>query len=264
MKRKKKIRVSSSVDAKTQLRNEIMAQRRTILTALEKERNSKVITLMHRREPWTDVEEEAYITIEDSEFVLTQIRETPKNKSIDLILHTPGGLALAAEMISMALKYHPAPKTVMIPFYAMSGGTLIALAVDEIVMEKYSVLGPVDPQIAGLPAGSLISILERKSMDAISDKTIILSDIAKMALENMQRFVIWLLSDKIKDKQKLESIARFLTGGYITHDTPINFATAKELGLNVKEGISDKVYQLFTTCEFGICKRPCLTSYGNY
>jgi ClpP class serine protease len=38
----------------------------------------------------------------------------------------------------------------------MSGGTLIALAADEIVMTPYSVLGPIDPQLRDLPAASLI------------------------------------------------------------------------------------------------------------
>jgi ClpP class serine protease len=46
---------------------------------------------------------------------------------------------------------HPAKVTVYVPVYAMSGGTLIALAADEIVMGEFSVLGPIDPQILALP-----------------------------------------------------------------------------------------------------------------
>jgi ClpP class serine protease len=189
-----------------------------------------------------------------------RIRETPKDRPIDLILHTPGGLVLAAEMIAMALHYHSAKVTVMVPFYAMSGGTLIALAADEILMENYSVLGPVDPQIAGFPSGSLIRIVSRKPLETIQDQTIILSDIARMAVENVQAFVRWLLKKRM-EKGRAAKVAEFLTGGYMAHDTPITMAVARELGLKVTEGVPDRVYELFSTCEFGVCKRPCLAAY---
>jgi ClpP class serine protease len=68
---------------------------------------------------------------------------------IDLIIHTPGGLVLAAEEIARALQAHKAPVTVMVPHYAMSGGTRIALSAGQILMSPSAVLGPVDPQIAG-------------------------------------------------------------------------------------------------------------------
>lgn len=143
----------------------------------------------------------------------------------------------------------------------MSGGTLIALAADEIRMEPYSVLGPVDPQIAGWPSGSLIRILGRKQIETIQDQTLILSDIAKMAVDNMKGFVRWLLREKMPEAHA-DEVAEFLTGGYLTHDTPITMVVARQLGLNAVEGVPAKVYDLFSTCEFGVCKRPCLASYA--
>jgi len=217
--------------------------------------------LIHRREPWDEKSEAEHITIEDSEFILMRIRETPTERPLDLIVHTPGGVALAAEMIAMALAHHRGKITVMVPFYAMSGGTLIALASDEIRMESYSVLGPVDPQIAGWPSGPLMRVLGQKQIEAIQDQTIVLADIAKMAVENMKGFVRWLLREKMAEAQA-EEVAEFLTGGYLTHDTPITMAVARRLGLNAVEGVPAKVYELFSTCEFGVCKRPCLASYA--
>lgn len=242
-------------------KNSILAARQAIVESLEAERGTRVIPLIHRREPWTEDGEDEHMTIEDSEFILMRIRETPREQPLDLVVHTPGGLALAAEMIAMALAHHRGKVTVMVPFYAMSGGTLIALAANEIRMEPYSVLGPVDPQIGGWPSGSLIRILGRKQIEAIQDQTLILSDIAKMAVENMKGFVRWLLREKMPDAQA-EAVAEFLTGGYLTHDTPITLAVARELGLNAVEGVTAKVYDLFSTCEFGVCKRPCLASYA--
>lgn len=235
-----------------------MARRREILSALETAEGSKAITLIHRKEPWAD--EDEHITVEDSEFVLMQIRHTPPDRPIDLILHTPGGLALASEMIAIALKGHPARVRVIVPFYAMSGGTLIALAADEILMEPYSILGPVDPQIAGMPATALLRVVQQKPIQAIEDKTLILADTARLAIAGVKSFVGWLLAERIPPAKAAE-VAEFLTGGYITHDTPLTMAVAQHLGLNVLAGIPPAVYDLFSTCACGVCKRPCLAHY---
>ena len=92
-----------------------------------------------------------YIDINDSEQVLRAIHMTDPDVPIDLILHTPGGLVLAALQIARAIDRHKAKVTVFVPHYAMSGGTLIALAADEIVMCEHAVLGPVDPQLGRVP-----------------------------------------------------------------------------------------------------------------
>ncbi len=187
-----------------------------------------------------------------------RLRQT--SEDVDLILHTPGGLVLASEMIAMAVKNHPAKVTVIIPFYAMSGGTLIALAADEIIMEKDSVLGPVDPQIGGMPAGALISLPEKKSIETISDDYIMLSEEARKSLVRVQKMVMWLLEDKM-NKGTAEKLAEFLTGGYMTHDTPIVFDVAKRFGLKVRAGVPGGVYDLFKTFEFGACTRPQYAKY---
>jgi len=143
-----------------------------LIRNLEEKRGSRVITLVHRQESisFLGIPLSRYINIEDSEQVLRAIRMTPREMPIDIILHTPGGLVLASEQIAYALKNHPAKVTVFVPHYAMSGGTLIALAADEIVMDANAVLGPVDPQISGYPAASLVKeIKERIIGDKITD-----------------------------------------------------------------------------------------------
>ncbi|MFA4934238.1 MAG: ATP-dependent Clp protease proteolytic subunit [Candidatus Methanoperedens sp.] len=247
------------LEKKGRMKAAIMAERNAVIEDIEKERGTRVITMIHRREPWEE-KDENYISIEDTEHVLMRIRQTPKDKDVDLILHTPGGLVLASEMIAMAVKNHPAKVTVIIPFYAMSGGTLIALAADEIVMEKDSVLGPVDPQLNDMPAGALISLLERKPIESISDENIMLSEEAEKGIVRVQKFVEWLLEDKM-GKKKAKRLAEFLTGGYTTHDTPIVFEVVKGFGLNVKHGVPKSVYDLFRTFEFGACTRPQYARY---
>lgn len=241
-------------------RSEVMARRREILSAFERERGSKAITLIHRREPWDD--DQQYITVEDSEFVLMQIKHTPRDVPIDFIIHTPGGLALAAEMIAMALRNHRATVTAIIPFYAMSGGTLIALAANEILMERFTTLGPVDPQIMGYPAGALLRVLAQKPIEAVSDEMIVRAEVARLAVQSVQGFVLWLLEGRLP-RERAAQLADYLTGGYLAHDTPITLDAIAGFGLNVNEGVPALVYDLFSTCEFGVCKRPCLADYDH-
>lgn len=244
---------------KESLRQRIMAQRKEILVALERERGTKAITLIHRREPWD--EQSDYITVEDSEFVLAQITHTPPDRPIDLILHTPGGLALASEMIAIAIKHHPAPVSVIVPFYAMSGGTLIALAADEIRMAPYSVLGPVDPQVFGVPAAVLLRVLGSMPRGSVSAELMVKAEVARLAVQNVQGFIHRLLEER-QPPAAAAAAADFLASGYISHDTPITLDVLATLGLNVQAGIPPQVYDLFSTCAFGVCKRPCLAQYG--
>jgi len=232
---------------------EILGWRRKIIDEIEQERGTKVITMIHKKELWTAPDQEPEIGIEDTETILQELRRTPPNKPVDLILHTPGGYALAAQVMAMAIKFHPAKVTVMVPFYAMSGGSLMSLGADEIRMERYSVLGPVDPQIPtpdGMwPASSLATLVKIKPMQNVSDRMVVMSDVANLETENAKAFVLWLLEGKM-DKEQAERVADFLARGYMSHATPITLDVARALGLNVVEGVPEKVYELFKTFAF--------------
>lgn len=244
---------------KGKIRARIQSERINILERIETKRGTRVLTLVHRREPWGEGEG-GYITIEDSEALVAQVRRTPADKPIDLIIHTPGGVALAAEMIAMAVKKHPGKVTAIVPFYAMSGGSIIALAAQEILMEKESILGPLDPQIDGMPSRSLMTLPARKPIQTISDQMVVLSEVAQRSVDQIKEFVKWLLEDKLPPKDR-DAVAAFLTGGYLSHDTPVVPRVLKELGLNVMEGIPDEVHELFRTYEFGTCARPQCAAY---
>src|SRR3981081_3958254 len=110
--------------------NKVENARATVLDRFQQERKSRVIALIHRQETVTlfGVPVSSSISIEDSEAVLRAIRLTPPDQPIDVILHTPGGLVLAAEQIAKALVERKAKATGFVPHYAMRGGRLIALA----------------------------------------------------------------------------------------------------------------------------------------
>jgi len=184
-----------------------------------------------------------FIDIEDSEEVLRAIKMTPEDMPIDLIIHTPGGLMLAAEQIAKALKKHKGKVTVFIPHYAMSGGTLIALPADEIVMDENAVLGPLDPQIGGYPAASILKVLETKDLNEIDDETLILADVSRKAIDQVKRFVKDLLRDKMGE-EKAEEVADKLCSGYWTHDYPLTYEHLRELGIEVSTDMPQEIYDL--------------------
>jgi len=111
---------------------------------------------------------------------------TDDNMPLDIILHTPGGLVLAALQIARAIQSHKGKVTVFVPHYAMSGGTLIALAADEIVMCKHSVLGPIDPQIGQYPAASFLKVIDQKPITEVDDQTLIMADIGRKAIQQLE------------------------------------------------------------------------------
>ena len=234
----------------------LQAARQRLLRKLGEKRGSNVITLIHRQESigLFGIPFYRFIDIDDSEQVLRAIRSTPSDKPIDLIINTPGGLVLAASQIARAIKEHRAKTTVIVPHYAMSGGTLIALAADEILMDSNAVLGPIDPQIKEFPAPSVLKAVEKKGADKVKDETLIMADIAEKAIRQIQEFVYELLKDKYGE-DKARELARVLTEGRWTHDFPITVDVARELGLRVSTSVPEEVYSLMELYPQPITKR---------
>lgn len=226
------------------------------LQALEKKRGSRVITLIHRQESvsFLGIPLARYIDIDDSEAVLTAIRLTPPQLPIDLILHTPGGLVLASEQIAEALKKHPGSVRVLVPHYAMSGGTLIALAAAEIILDPNAVLGPVDPQLGEYPAASIVAAVEQPNPNR-EDRTLILADLARKALRQVKATVLGLLRDRM-DPEQAEQVAEALTQGYWTHDYPIDADQARAMGLPISTAMPLEVYDLMALYPQAMSRRP--------
>jgi ClpP class serine protease len=188
-----------------------------------------------------------YIKVEDAESILRAIRSVPDGKPIDMIIHTPGGILFSAYQIAKALKEHKGKVTVFIPHYAMSGGTLIAIGADKIVMDKDAILGPVDPQLVhgknAMPAVSLANIPGLKKWNNIDDSTVVLIDQAKKSLRQVRDMVKTLLADHTNPEILKKTLNR-LVGGQVTHDYPIFPDEAKEIGLPVSTDMPHEVYSL--------------------
>lgn len=221
------------------------AARDDLLDRLQQQRRSRVIAMIHRQETVSlfGVPVSSSIGIEDSEAVLRAIRLTPPDQPIDLVLHTPGGLVLAAEQIALALLEHTGKVTVFVPHYAMSGGTLLALTADEIVMDPHAVLGPVDPQIGDMPAASIVKLLQLKPAHEISDDMLVLTDVAEKARAQVAAFVNHVLLKHLPSN-RAAVLATALSEGRWTHDFPITVDMARQLGLEVSTDMPPLIYDL--------------------
>ena len=229
----------------------VEARRRMVMDAIERKRGSRLITLIHRQETMSllGIPISRYIDIEDSEQLLRAIRLTDEDVPIDIVLHTPGGLVLAAEQIACALSRHKAKVTVFVPHYAMSGGTLVAMAADEIVMDSNGVLGPVDPQLqmpqggGYVPAVSVLAALEVGNPNR-DDQTLIMADMARKAIQQVHDTVLSLLQGNNMEEGKAREIAERLSKGCWTHDYPISAGEARDMGLPVSEEMPKEIYAL--------------------
>jgi ClpP class serine protease len=241
-------------------RRALESARFRLIRRLESSRRTRVITLIHRQETMSFLGFPIfrYIDINDSEEILRAIRLTDPEVPIDLILHTPGGLVLASEQIARAITNHKGKVTVFVPHYAMSGGTLITLAADEIVMDENAVLGPVDPQLGEYPAASILRVLDHKPVAEIDDRTLILADISRKALAQVKDVVRDILKRGmgVEDPDRIEYIADGLTQGKWTHDYPINVEQARHLGLPVSTDMPREIHLLMQLFPQAAPRRP--------
>ena len=217
-------------------RQVLFAQRRRALAAISRRRKATVITLIHRQESLNllGFPVVRYIDIDDAESVLRAIADTADDQPIEIILHTPGGMVIAARQIASALADHPAHVTAVVPHYAMSGGTMISLACDEIVIEDHAALGPVDPQLGQYPAASLVEVSKLPGQH--DDQTLLMADVGRKAIYQTEDFTRRMLERHMTPAQARD-VAHLLASGVFTHDHPLQARELIELGLPVKVGV---------------------------
>jgi len=233
------------------------AARQRTIAKIERERGSRVILLVHRQETMSLLGFPVlrYIDIQDSEEVIRAIHMTDPDMPLDLVLHTPGGLVLASLQIARAMREHRGKVTVFVPHYAMSGGSLIALAADEIVMCRHAVLGPVDPQLGQWPAASVLSVIDKKPPAEVDDETLMLADQAQKAIKQLREAVRELLHGRHRD-EKVEELSRLLSQGTWTHDYPITCGMAQQWGLPVSCEVPTEMLQLLQLYSQPVRRQP--------
>lgn len=228
------------------LRHKLLhSSRQRLINRIEHERGTRVIALIHRQETMSllGFPIMRYVDMTDAEQVIRAIQMTPPERPIDLVLHTPGGLMMAALQIARAIDAHPGRVTVFVPHYAMSGGTLIALAADEIVMGPHAALGPVDPVIRNYPVSAVLYAAAQKPIGRVADETLMMAEQGRKAMDQIRTTVRELLAEKLPE-DKADALARLLSEGHWTHDYPLAFKELKEWGLPVSDAFPELFYKL--------------------
>lgn len=221
----------------------VSMQRKMLIARIERQRGSKVITLIHRSQAGIlGALMARYINLDDSEQIMEKVRQAG-NKPIDLVIHTPGGLVIAASQIARVLRAHQPGVTAIVPQYAMSGGTFLCLASDHILLDENAMLGPVDPQLNGMPASAYLRVMKEKERNAVGDNTLMMADMAEKATVQLQQMAFELLKPKLGEEKAAE-VAIALTEGRWTHDYPLYAETLREMGLPVSTAIPHEFRQL--------------------
>jgi len=204
------------------------------------------------------------INDEDKIAFMMAIHKLDRSRGLDLILHTPGGSISAAESIIDYIKRMFGNNIrAVVPQLAMSAGTMLACACREIVMGKQSNLGPVDPQLNGLPAHGVIAEFDQAHREIVADTTkiqvwqFVLSKYPPSFLNQCQQaiqlsaeFVTRELKSnmlendperEIKAKNIVDSLTNYTSN--LSHDRHLNIDFCKKIGLTIVDIEDDDAYQ---------------------
>lgn len=121
---------------------------------------------------WLQKSDTADIAINDKDknALMVNINNMNRELGLDIILHTPGGDVAATESIVSYLRSMFGNNIrAIVPQISMSAGTMIAMSCKSIMMGKHSSLGPIDPQIGGVPCQAVIKEFEQAKKDVIQD-----------------------------------------------------------------------------------------------
>ncbi len=204
---------------------------------------------------------DASVNDKDVSGFMLSINKLDKTKGLDLILHTPGGDIAATEALVHYLQSIFGKNIrAIIPQLSMSAGTMVALSTSEIVMGKHSSLGPIDPQIGGLPAEAVLSEFNRAKREILANPKsaalwqFIISkyhptflNSCKQAIDMSQSLVKkWLeLNMCCEDGEKVENIINEFSSHKKTkmHARHISNVRCKEIGLKIVDLESDGKFQ---------------------
>jgi ATP-dependent protease ClpP protease subunit len=229
------------------------------------------------------------INDQDKVGFMTTIHGLDRTKGLDLILHTPGGEMAATESIVDYLrKTFGIDIRAVVPQLAMSAGTMIACACKSIVMGKQSSLGPIDPQISGIPAHGVREEFEQAYKEIkggpggldqakipiwqpiIAKYSPTLVGEAQKAIAWSEEIVKeWLVTGMLKDKENnaatADRIIKELGDHALTksHARHLSASRCKDMGLNIEMLEDDQKLQDLILTVHHVCVHT-LSSTGAF
>lgn len=208
------------------------------LRRMQERRGSSVVCVVH-----TPSMRSEHVDSTTAKDVLRALSTVDPHAPLDIVLHTPGGVSFHGWQIARALKAHRGRKTVFVPYFAWSAGTIIALAADEIVMSDHAALGPIDTQYNNEPVSAWVSVLKQKPRKKIDDVTLFLAERSARLMRDDHAKALELMKG-VYAPRVAERIVRTLNDGTLTHGYPVTFQAARKLGLKVTNAMPDEPVQI--------------------
>lgn len=148
--------------------------RRRYLAALSEKTGRNTIVYysgwLHKPQIYQQAPEGFAVNDGDKNGFMNAIHGMDRSKGLDLFLHTPGGDVAAAEsLVSYLRAMFGTNIRAIVPQLALSAGTMISCACREILMGLHSSLGPIDPQMGGVPAHGIIEEFQQAADDIRAD-----------------------------------------------------------------------------------------------
>lgn len=205
--------------------------------------------------------EDSIINDKDKSGFMVTIHKLDRSKGLDLILHTPGGdLAATESLVDYLKSMFGNDIRAIIPQISMSGGTMIAMSCKSILMGLQSNLGPIDPQMGGVPCHGVLAEFKRAKDEVKEDQSsayiwqpIIekyhptFLGLCAQAIEWSELLAKkWLSDNMLKGKKK--EVVKILKefgdhGKQMSHSRHISSAQCDKLGLVIEEMEKDNDLQ---------------------
>lgn len=265
------------------------AVRRKYLGLLQQKTGRNVIIyysgwLQKQGAPGTEINDE------DKEGFMTTVNGLDRHLGLDLVLHTPGGGAAATEsLVDYLRSLFGTDIRAFVPQLAMSGGTMIACACELIVMGKESSLGPIDPQLNGVPAHGVIEEFQRARDEIAKDKDTIplwqpiIAKYPPTFVGNCQKAVDWsqslvrswlksgMFGDQTLQTEDLDRILEGLGNHALTlsHERHLSADTCRKMGLKIlkleeDQELQDAVLSVHHACMLTFMATPAVKIIENH
>jgi Serine dehydrogenase proteinase len=235
-----------------------IADRLDIYRQIEQERSSKVINFVTSDRLGMEIQ----IAQDCIDLFVDILDSIGPTKKISLILHTNGGQTLAAWRLVNIIRSFADTFEVIIPYKALSSGTLISIGADVIVMSKQAALGPIDPSVnsplAPVVGGRYVPVsveavkgfIDAARTELDINDPVSLANIFVALSNHIHPLVLGdsfrsrqqirflaekLIKNQLQDTEKVNKIIDFLCADSGSHDYTINRREAAELGLKVEK-----------------------------
>lgn len=228
-----------------------------------------------------------FIDLPDVDGFTDLINSVENTSAVDVLLHSPGGRPDATERLVTILRGKFKEVNFLIPHSAYSAATMLALSGNSVILHSSATLGPIDPQIYGVPARSIkrgfekikekisnegpetlpayIPLIEKLSLETLE----LCEDSEKLATELVST---WLKKYMFKDEKdadgKIKKAVKYLSDydKHLVHSRPLSSEKLIELGLKIKladKTLQELLWEAYILLNGVFSTTPCVKLYEN-